>query len=77
MSGIQNPGPNSPFVEIMNVGSSLPHLRGITDLTFEYNPATKGIYSFAVSLDQHKLFRLVILIFRFQRQEWTSEKGSS
>lgn len=54
MNGIQNPDPYRPCVEIMNVGSNLPHLRGITDLTFEYNPATKGIYSFAVSLDQHK-----------------------
>lgn len=55
MNGIQNPDPDRSYVEIMNVGSKLPHLWGITDLTFEYNPATKGIYSFAVSLDQHKL----------------------
>ena len=55
MHGIENADPHRSYVEVMNVGSKLPHLRGITDLTFEYNSATKGIYSFAVSLDQHKL----------------------
>lgn len=54
MHGIQNRDPYRPYVELMNVGLNLPHLGGRPDLTVEYNPATKGYYSFAVSFDQHK-----------------------